>query len=177
MRQIVYQYNINDENSYDAKRDLKMFYIWMINQIIEDTKVVKENEYSYLIKPFDSTKNTIAQYDRQYQKKYMYMGINQTIELSNYLEHTKKKYEKIDSIPLHRKNIHHYNRLLSWYAKTPKNIDSILTALLKASLENSIMNKEQIVSYSSKIPMNKSGKNINKDIKPEKTKWQYGLSE
>lgn len=146
-----YILTIDQTKNCEAKQFLKMFYIWLIDKVNQDYETVKEKEYSYLVDPFDKSKDTIIEYNRKYEKKYIYMETEQVEELNEYLEHTKNKYSKLDSIPYDKKNIQHYNRLLSWYSKTPKNIDCIVEILIQSSFKDDFRNNKKFIEYSNQL--------------------------
>lgn len=162
------EFNIKVDNMCEARQILNLFYAWMVSEINYDYREVKEKidkqeEYVYLIEPFKKNKKVVEEYKDKYQKEIIFMEDRQTRELENYLEHTKMKHGKIKSISHSKKNIKHYNRMLSWYAKTPKNVDCVVGVLSKTSfMDYEKFSKESFIDFSSQIisNSNKSNKNI-----------------
>lgn len=163
-----YILNINESTNFEAKSIINIFYVWLIEKINNDYEKVKEEEYEYLISPFEKSKSNILIYCKKYKNNSMYMDKNETVELSNYLEHTKKKYERLCNIQEYKKSIQHYNRLLSWYTKTPKNIDCLINVLIQASLKKE-MDNETYLEYSNMFV-------IKSNTHKKKTKFKTDIS-
>ncbi len=168
-----YELSIREIEVYQAKQILNLFYAWLIYKLNYDYKIIEEKDYIYLLEPFNKTKNNINYYRNQYKENNIYMQVKQTEELNQYLEHTKRKYKMINSIPEHKKSIQHYNRLLSWYSKTPNNVDMVVKTLIESSLNNGFENIKKSIEISNDLMI--QGDKLNNQSRNNKYKAEINL--
>lgn len=109
------------------------FFEWMGEAIGENKKEVIEKELKYLKQPYDEEEHEILSRleSRDNWYKLVRFSRKNTKDFKAVINDMKEIHEFFNDEDYEEKGYNHYNRLLSWYTVTPKNVDKIIDNIIE----------------------------------------------
>jgi CRISPR/Cas system CSM-associated protein Csm5 (group 7 of RAMP superfamily) len=123
------QRNIND--------DIKDFFDWLLDNLNNDIKAIKENNYEWLYEEYCKTKKSLKD-KKDKVSNYFYLNFldyDSIQRLKKIFLNYKEEYEIFKN---YKKDIVFYNDLLGWYKDIPDDVIMFIENLYKKQFENYI---------------------------------------
>ncbi|MDI6603803.1 MAG: hypothetical protein QME35_01460 [Thermoanaerobacteraceae bacterium] len=134
LKRIFRNYVLNYEQR-SINDDIKDFFNWLLDNLNNDIKAIKENNYEWLYEEYCKTKKSLKD-KKDNVSNYFYLNFldyDSIQRLRKIFLNYKEEYEIFKN---YKKDIVFYNDLLGWYKDIPDDIIMFIENLYKKQFEN-----------------------------------------